>query len=189
MKRLFWALVHGSTVLLLVSFITGYYNSVPPTTKAEDQHTTVVKSAIHFETLPDVPDPNKILDLVNELRIQNGLLPLEADAQLASEASDRSHDMVRRKYYAHQNPDGLNFFQILEAKNIEPDYACENLALESSSEETVFIESWETSTSGHKECMLNPRVTRAGYSVVQLYGPDDGADARYYVVVAIHGTE
>lgn len=189
MKRLFWALVHGSTVLLLVSFITGYYNSVPPTTKAEDQHTTVVKSAIHFEATQGTPDPNRILELVNIYRVQNGLGSLQADAVLSAEADSRAKDMAMRKYYSHLNPDGLNFFQIMEAKGIEPDYACENLALEPSIEETDYIEKWKSSTSGHRECMLNPRVTRAGYSVVQLYSPEDGADARYYVVVTIHGTE
>ena len=187
MKRVFWALVHTFSAILITSGLYSYF-SVPV---IPAQAVTSVKSSVTFPTRSGLPNPNDILSAVNATRIQNSQTVLRGDAVLSQLAEERADDMVARSYYAHKNPDGNNFFNLLQQKNAEPAYACENLNLQSSLEAYDYAKDWYASTKGHRECMLNPNVTRAGYAVRAMYetASSGGLYQTYYVVVAIHATD
>lgn len=175
---------------LIVSGLLTYFGMPSQARSVGVNNVTLVKSAITFPTSTETPDPNIIFDEVNALRNTNGLQALIADPVLLNIAGQRADDMVAQSYYAHKNPDGLIFYDIMKLQGTAPDYACENLALESSEFENVFFESWNSSDKGHKECMLSSRVTRAGYAVRKLYDVPEGGELKpYYVVVAIHASE
>jgi uncharacterized protein YkwD len=98
--------------------------------------------------------------------------------------------MVNRQYYAHKNPDGKIFFDLMAEGGYATQYACENLSLEPSKQESASYDSWLTSTHGHKECMLRTEVTRAGYASRKMYDiPTSKGMTAYYLVVAIHATD
>jgi uncharacterized protein YkwD len=191
MKKVFWVLLHGFTVFVILSGLTSYFGMPTHAEKPQDTNTiTVVQGAVTFPVSNDAADPNKVLDLVNKLRRDNGLEPLVGDLQLSKLASDRADDMVNRGYYAHKNPDGKNFFDLMTDGGYAPHYACENLSLEPSKSETVSYDGWLTSTRGHKECMLEPSVSRAGYASRKLYElPTSQGMTSYYLVVAIHASQ
>src|SRR5688500_6591222 len=46
----------------------------------------------------------QVVSLVNALRIEHGLAPLERDATLSELARERSADMARRGYFSHDIP-------------------------------------------------------------------------------------
>lgn len=189
MKRLFWALVHLSSVVIVLSGVETYLTANTIITPAKASPVTLVKGTTTFRSETGVPDPNETLSLVNAYRQANGLNLLVADPILSRIAEERAGDMSSRLYYSHKNPDGINFFQTMEDEGIAPQYACENLALESSMEEKDYVESWQYSRSGHNECLLNQSVTRAGYASRKLYDvPTEYGVEQYFVIVAIHGT-
>jgi len=189
MKKLFWAFVHTSSAIIALSGFLTYFSANSMIAPAKASQVTLINGTTTFHIEAGVPDPNTVLALVNEYRLANGLDLILPDPVLSKFAEERAGDMASRLYYSHTNPDGLNFFQLMEADGIEPQYACENLALESSQNETDYIESWQFSKSGHNECLLNQNVTRAGYASRKLYEvPTEHGVERYFVIVAIHGT-
>lgn len=187
MKKLLWALWHSVTLFIVVSGILSYFGTISLPGRAGAQ--TIVRSDVLFERGDTPIDPNEVLKEVNQIRISHGLSPMSPDADLARLASERAHDMVSREYYAHENPDGHDFYDLMKLKGNAPSYGCENLALESSNTTNPYVMSWYASKNGHKECMLNTNVNRAGYAVQKLYDAHESSDAKpYYVVVAIHAT-
>lgn len=186
---MFWLGFHiVSTAVCALALL--YFMSPKTAQSAAKQQTTIVQSAVRFQSVLGQPDANSVLTMVNEYRIARGLQALRADSNLGEIARLRAEDMYARKYYSHTGSDGKNFFDMLSAAYGAPEYACENLALESGAEEDVYVASWVTSDKGHRECLFDGRATRAGYAVAQLYDrADDGNTQPYYVVVAIHSTE
>lgn len=141
-----------------------------------------------FMAVPNTPDINDIYNQVNKARISAGLLPLERNAQLTTLAQARAADMREHGYYAHKNSVGVYFDDQARAMNFSFSYGCENLNLDFTLETAPYMYGWLTSKAGHRECMLNPTVTEAGYAVAEIK-PMSGEQAHTYVVVAIHSTD
>ncbi len=145
---------------------------------------------IRFNASPDTPDPNIVLKLVNEQRTTAGQPALTADPELETIAKSRASDMVRRNYYAHKNPDGIYFYNLLESNGLHAGFSCENLDLMPSSSEQRAVSDWMNSTAGHKECLLNSSVIKSGYAVQKFDEVhENGQQITLYVVVAIHASE
>ncbi len=94
--------------------------------------------------------------------------------------------MVARNYYAHKNPDGYMFFELLEQQNYQTGFACENLDLSFIADPNQYVVDWKNSSHGHKECMLDKRLTDAGYAVVSFDPTDSVNGMNEYLIVAIH---
>lgn len=141
-----------------------------------------------FRVQPGLPDPNAVFSKVNILRKASGLTPLSRDDRLTQLAEERALDMTQNKYYAHKGPDGQFFDAKFRQSGYDFDYACENLDLEFTTTPDTFVQSWLTSKAGHRECLLNNRVTSAGYAVA-LINPGAGEDFPCYIIVAVHSTE
>jgi uncharacterized protein YkwD len=131
-----------------------------------------------------LPNPNDIYSLVNRERLLKGLSPLERDAALSRIAQQRAQDMTDRHYYNHQSPDGLYFYDLIRQANHQVAYACENLDLAYTLNATSYVSDWLLSAKGHRECLLDNRVTSAGYAVTSYQAP--GSPTSGYIVVAIH---
>ncbi|MDO8265968.1 MAG: CAP domain-containing protein [Candidatus Saccharibacteria bacterium] len=133
-----------------------------------------------------LPSADTVFDLVNAQRVANNLDPLIKNPTLSKLANDRANDMVARNYYAHKNPDGYMFFDLLEQQNYQTGFACENLDLSFINDPNQYVTDWKNSSHGHKECMLDSRLTDAGYAIV-AFDPSDSVDGiQEYIVVAIH---
>jgi uncharacterized protein YkwD/uncharacterized membrane protein required for colicin V production len=105
----------------------------------------------------------KMLEMVNEERIKEGLKPLKADPEMSRVARAHSQDMFVRGYFAHVNPDGKNPFDRMKAANVSFRAAGENLALA----QTLEIAHTNLMNSpGHRANILNPSFGRLGIGVL-----------------------
>lgn len=145
----------------------------------------VNQNLITFPSQQGVPDPNDVFDAVNQARTAQGLPVLQKDAALTRVAQERAADMQKRAYYAHKNPDGLMYYDILFQQRVGFNYSCENLDLQFITPTANFVNDWMNSNTGHRECMLNVTADRAGYAITTI-DMDNGASA--YIVVAIHAS-
>ncbi len=140
-----------------------------------------------FTVQPGLPNVNDIFNDVNNHRFERGLPPLQKDVDLTQIAIGRAEDMAKRTYYAHKDPEGLFYYDILRQQGIETGYSCENLGLRFGTATPPYINDWLNSTKGHRECLLDPTVNRAGYAVSVLdTSAHSGNDIPAYIVVAIH---
>lgn len=131
------------------------------------------------------PDPNAILEKVNLVRSENGLSPLRPNIRLSEIAQSRAKDMSDRGYYAHKNPDGLYYYDFLkDGFSSGSSYSCENLDLGFTLLTDTYVSDWLNSDKGHRKCLLEDRVTDAGYAVATIDKLSGSQTA--YVVVAIH---
>lgn len=147
------------------------------------------------ETTPntDVPKPqyaeqqlSVIAERVNATRIASGLQPLAQSKELDQVAESRARDMAENAYYAHQGANGTYFYDIMKQKGVEAGYACENLDLSENLNTNEFMNDWLGSTTGHRECLLDNRVTEAGYAITKIL-VSNGVPINEYAVVAIYG--
>lgn len=108
---------------------------------------------------------NALVDEINRVRYENGVAPLSIDGSLTKIATSRSDDMVANNYYAHQSPNGTYFSDLMKQDGISYEFACENLDLAFSGAESTYVADWMASTKGHRECLLNSKVTKVGVAV------------------------
>jgi uncharacterized protein YkwD len=117
------------------------------------------------------------LCLLNEERAREGLAPLRYEARLELASQRHSEDMVRRRFFAHDTPEGLDpQARILSAGYPANNaYTGENLAwgerVESSPIE--IMDAWMHSP-GHRANILRPAFTEVGVGVVLGGGPKRG---------------
>ena len=99
--------------------------------------------------------------------------------------------MYTNSYYAHKSPiTEKTFVDDLRASQITYEFACENLSLEFVPTEQKYVQSWLTSTTGHRECLLDKEIARAGYAVAEIdLSNGQASSGRAYVIVAVHTTE
>ncbi|MDF1801779.1 CAP domain-containing protein [Thalassovita sp.] len=108
-------------------------------------------------------------------RTDSGAKPLKASAALTKSAQDHAADMVKRDFYDHKTPDGVNF----DTRNHRAGYCvaamAENIA-EGYKTEAAAFKGWMDSES-HRKNILNRKYTRygfgksGGYWVMELAGP------------------
>jgi uncharacterized protein YkwD len=111
--------------------------------------------------LTDVPAVrDAMLAIVNAARTVEGRPPLVLDPRLNAAAQAHAEDMLRRTFYAHENPEGLLPRRRVEAAGVSADVIGENLAAGQTSVENV-MEAWMHS-SDHRRNILEPRYTHLG---------------------------
>ncbi|MDF1661217.1 MAG: CAP domain-containing protein [Planctomycetota bacterium] len=112
---------------------------------------------------------DRVLELTNDFRVQNGLPRLFADSALDVSAKVHAEDMARRGYFDHDTQDftqGQNtvsgFSPFVRMGMIGATYstAAENIAAGQNTPDAV-VNAWINS-SGHRANMLNPNVTHLG---------------------------
>lgn len=110
---------------------------------------------------------NEVLNLVNGIRADEGLKPLELDTQLLNVANIRANECG--ELYSHTRPNGTSCFTAFDEAGIKNwKKRGENLAEDYSTAEEV-VEAWMNS-SAHRENILNPEYEYMGVAVVKING-------------------
>ena len=105
----------------------------------------------------------RMLELVNEERLQRGLAPLTVDPTLMAVACAHSTDMWERGYSGHVNPDGEDPFDRMRAGGVDFLAAGENLALAPTTERA---HRGLMNSPGHRRNILDPAFTRVGIGAI-----------------------
>ena len=102
----------------------------------------------------------RVVELVNQARVENGLHPLESDWQVARVASYKAMDMRDRGYFSHTSPTYGSPFTMLRDFGISFTAAGENIAKGQRTAEAV-MQAWMNS-QGHRANILNANYTKIG---------------------------
>jgi uncharacterized protein YkwD len=111
-----------------------------------------------------------IINLINNIRAQNGLNQLSKSQSLTDIARMRSSDMIYNSYFSHYAPDGRNIFNILKDNGVSYVNAGENLgvatnpALAGTAE--AFVNAWMASPS-HRDNILRPVYRYIGVGIIE----------------------
>lgn len=111
----------------------------------------------------------QLMSMINALRAQNGVDPLQPDPTLSQLAQQRSQDMLDRHYFSHDIPGTGSSVQWLTS--ILPDARAtgENLGESTVSDDQVvqgLFSAWVNSPA-HLENMVKPEFNRVGVGVVE----------------------
>ncbi|MBO8169916.1 MAG: peptidoglycan-binding protein [Thermoanaerobacteraceae bacterium] len=109
-------------------------------------------------------DERRMIELVNQERINRGLEPLKVDMSLVETARLKSKDMVENNYFAHKSPIYGSPFDMMKAAGIKYTLAGENLA------GAPWVELAHTNlmnSPGHRANILNPNFTHIGIGIVE----------------------
>jgi len=104
-----------------------------------------------------------VIDLVNQSRQENNLLPLQENETLKKVAQDKLEDMIKNHYFAHTSPTGINPWFWFSKENYDYKYAGENLAinfLEAEEQHKAWMESLT-----HRKNILNEKFQQIGVAV------------------------
>jgi uncharacterized protein YkwD len=125
-------------------------------------------------TLAAGPDfEQRVIELVNSTRAQNGLPPLKASQQLTASARKYSSYMGSARFFSHEGPDGSNLVTRNEAAGyVDWVDLAENLAGGQPDPESA-VKAWMASPA-HRAIILSPRVKEIGVGYVfapgSMYG-------------------
>lgn len=106
----------------------------------------------------------KVVDLVNQRRKENGLAPLSVNRSLAKVAEVKASDMRDNNYFTHTSPTYGSPFDMIKQFGISYRAAGENIAKGQKTPETV-MDGWMNS-EGHRANILNDNYTEIGVGYV-----------------------
>lgn len=106
----------------------------------------------------------QVVDLVNNIRAQNGLSKLTENWELSRCARYKSQDMQNKGYFSHTSPTYGSPFDMMAAFGIQYRTAGENIAKGYASAQAV-VNGWMNSP-GHKANILNASFTQIGVGYV-----------------------
>jgi len=115
---------------------------------------------------------NEMIQITNQERERNNLLPLKVNSILAEAALRKGEDMVERGYFAHDTPEGKKPWNWIDKNEYDYIFAGENLAMDFTSGDMIH-EAFMKSPS-HKKNLLDPDYQEVGVAVVsgKIYGND-----------------
>jgi uncharacterized protein YkwD len=108
---------------------------------------------------------------VNRVRARHGLRALVPDPALIRVARAHSEDMVRRRYFDHEDPDGRRVAERVTAAGMSWSKVSENLAMNSGMDDPVAraVDGWMDSP-GHRANILDSAVTHTGVGIAEEDG-------------------
>jgi uncharacterized protein YkwD len=126
---------------------------------------------VQAEHIADATARTMILCLLNHERTKRDLPPLRENALLTQASNDHSEDMVERKFFAHDNPDGVAPAQRIEATGYAPSVpglVGENIAWGEGplGRPGAIVDAWMHSP-GHKRAILEPRFREVGLGIAR----------------------
>lgn len=103
------------------------------------------------------------LEALNADRAKAGLKPLVYNESLTRLAREYAADMMERRFFAHDNPEGLTPFDRMRIKGISYRYAGENLAINDTvrAAQAAFMNS-----PTHRENVLHSQYSEVGIGVL-----------------------
>jgi len=126
--------------------------------------------------------PERVIELTNQKRAENGLGPLTLNGKLSEAAQRKGGDMFAFNYWAHVSPSGRTPWSFFQEVGYRYLYAGENLARDFMNSDSV-VEAWMNSPS-HRDNILNPNYKEIGLSVIN--GTLNGVETT--LVVQLFGT-
>ncbi|MGK0618834.1 CAP domain-containing protein [Meiothermus cerbereus] len=112
----------------------------------------------------------EVLQRTNQVRLERGLRPLQWDALAYKAARGHAQDMLRRNFFAHQNPEGLGAAERMRAAGVLEVVVGENLAgFEGYPDAEIpqrALSGWMNSP-GHRANLLKPGFTHLGVALVR----------------------
>lgn len=118
--------------------------------------------------VPDVV--TEVVAATNAERVAHRLRPLTVDARLCTAAQAHTDDMIRRGFFAHENPDGKQVWDRAVAAGYLYRKVAENIAAGQRTADEV-VRGWMNSP-GHRVNILDGELTQIG--VVQALGGEYG---------------
>ncbi len=106
----------------------------------------------------------RVAELVNDIRVKNGLGKLTLNWELSRVARYKSQDMHDRKYFSHTSPTYGSPFDMIKNFGISYRSAGENIAQGYKTPDAV-VNGWMNS-SGHRANILNASYTQIGVGYV-----------------------
>jgi len=106
----------------------------------------------------------KLFQLTNEQRQQNGLSQLSYNNELAAAASQKAADMFAKNYWAHYGPNGESPWDFILGSGYKYEYAGENLAKNFLFSQGV-VDAWMNSPT-HRENILRNEYSEMGFAIV-----------------------
>jgi uncharacterized protein YkwD len=135
--------------------------------------TAVAALALAASPVPASATPGaRLRQLINDARAQHGLRPLRAERHLARAARGHSADMRRRRYFAHDSPEGTSPAARMRAAGYRhPSAVSETIAWGTGSERRpkALLRAWLHSPP-HRAALLSPRFREIGVGVVRAHG-------------------
>lgn len=129
------------------------------------------------------PFVESVVDAMNRERAAHGLGPLRIESRLSLAAEDRIADMMRKGYFDHVSPDGVQPFTWVRKRGYRYSLVGENLALGYRTSQSV-VTGWMNSP-GHRENILQRGFDEVGIAVI------DASPRRGYrapLVVALYAS-
>lgn len=105
----------------------------------------------------------ELVALVNQVRVDAGLAPLQADAGLAAVARAHSLDMATTGFFSHSSPTTGDMGDRLSAARVDFRSAGENIAL---NQDVRSAHEALVRSAPHLENIMNPDVTHIGVGIV-----------------------
>jgi hypothetical protein len=107
--------------------------------------------------------PERVVELVNEERVRQGLAVLVVDERLQRAAEAKARDMEEGEYFAHVSPRGVTPWHWIDQSGYVYRYAGENLAIRFVSAEEQHA-AWMKSLK-HRENIVSPKYQDIGVAV------------------------
>lgn len=125
-------------------------------------------------------ESQKVIDLTNQFRIEEGVAGLVENTQLTRAAYQKCQDMLIDQYFAHVSPEKETLSTWLSRVGYDFKVAGENLALGFSSAERL-VEAWKDSPS-HRDNLLDSEYSQIGVAFAsgQYNGSDTTLAAQYF---------
>jgi uncharacterized protein YkwD len=139
-------------------------------TKADDGWVVLAAVLLEEERPRPAPVPADLeartVEAINEIRREHGLTALEVNPVLAEVARAHSQDMIRRSYFDHVAPDGIEAEDRIRRRGLEFGQVGENLHRNAGFDDAVStaVRSWLAS-DGHSELLLSPVFRETGVGV------------------------
>lgn len=108
-------------------------------------------------------EEQKMVNLVNKERTNNGLSALTVDSKLVKVARMKSQDMIDNNYFGHQSAKYGSPFDLMKSQGITYRYAGENLA---GADTVERAHTNLMNSAGHRANILSPNFTKIGIGVV-----------------------
>lgn len=146
----------GSSKIIVQMFTGGQTIAPAPQSQPQPQPQPQPVSGLNA-------DEQRMLNLVNQERVNAGLNTLQIDMNLVKLARMKAQDMINNGYFDHNSPTYGSPFDMMRAYGIQYRYAGENLA------GAPTVDSAHTNlmnSPGHRANILNANYARVGVGVV-----------------------
>ena len=117
------------------------------------------------------------INLINEIRANDGVAPLKWSDDLSQAAADKARDIVDHNYFDHVSPTGKTAWDFVLAEKYDYKYAGENLAIDFPNVTDATV-AWKNSPS-HYANIINGKYTEFGFA--EIVGNVQGKQSKIYV--------